>query len=667
MKWYGSEKIRNIGILGHGGTGKTSLTEAILFATGLTSRIGKVDEGTTVSDYLPEEIKRKISITSSLAPFYWNEYKINLIDTPGYNDFIGEVYSTLEAVDNSLLIVCAFSGAQVQTEIYWKLITEKNKPCTIFINKLDRDNVDFKQLIDNLNDKLDKRIMPIHLPIGSGNEFDGIIDVIGQKAYSFKNGKMIETSIPVELESKAKKHYDALVETVIENDDYLLEKYLEGEDITLLELKESIKKMIKEGSLFPVLIGSVLNNIGIDSLIEFMVEYLPSPLDMAEKNIDDEPLIALVFKTLADPYVGKVNFIRIKTGRLSSNSTVYNATVEEDEKVGNLLLMRGKKQEIIHEARAGDIVAINKLHSTLTGHNLCSKENYICEEIYFPLPTYQVAIIPKYKGDEDKVAIALTKLLEEDPSLKLERNPQTKETIISGLGEMHLEILAERLHTKFGVEILMNTPKVPYRETITKSIKAQGKHKKQSGGAGQYGDVWLVIEPYPDEHFFFKAEVFGGAVPKSYFPAVEKGIKEAMLEGILAKYPVTNISATLVDGSYHPVDSNEISFKIAAKQAFKKAMEKANPVLLEPIMNAQIIAPEQFMGDIIGDLNTKRAKILGMTTEKEQQMIEVNVPLQEMHNYTIDLRSITHGRGSFKISFSHYEIVPQKIAENIIK
>lgn len=667
MKTYSPDKIRNVGIVAHGGAGKTSLTEAMLFNAGLTNRLGKVDDGTTVTDYLPEEIKRKVTITSTLAPMEWNNTKINFVDTPGYADFIGEVKGTIRAVDNLLMVVCGVSGVEVQTEVIWDFANEKNMPRLVFINKLDRENSNFTKVVDELKDSFGTGIVPVQIPIGSEANFSGIVDLLELKAYEYNNGKPKEIPIPAELEDKVQEYRDGLMESAAEGDDELLMKYLEGEELTSEEIVTGFKKGIKEGKIYPVFCGSALNNIGIWNLLDSIVDFLPSPAELSDKDLLKDTPAALVFKTLADPYVGKLSFLRVFTGAFKTSDAIYNANKEKEEKVGHFLMVRGKNQENLSEVMAGDIVAVAKLQETQTGDTLCLKSKpQLLEGIEFPEPTLSVAISPKSRGDEDKVSNAVSRLLEEDPTLKVEKNLETKETILKGMGDLHLEIITERMKAKFGVEVEMRTPKVPYRETIRGTIKIQGKHKKQSGGAGQYGDVWLTLEPLPDTDFEFHETVFGGAVPKNYFPAVEKGVREAMQEGILAGYPVTNVKVTLVDGSYHPVDSNEMSFKIAGSLAFKKGMEKASPVLLEPIMNVEILVPEQFMGDIMGDINSKRGRIMGMEPKGKLQLIKAQVPLAEMYRYAVDLKSITQARGSFKMELSHYEDVPQKIAEEII-
>jgi len=668
LKTFATNKIKNVGIVAHGGAGKTSLTEALLYNTGYTSRLGKVDDGTTTTDYLPEEIKRKVTITSTLAPIEWKEHKLNLIDTPGYADFIGEVKGTLRVVDSILMVVCGVSGVEVQTEVIWDFAQEKQMPRIIFINKLDRENANFQKVVEELKETFGTGVVPIQIPIGAEAQFKGVVDVLRGKAYEFANGKMTEISIPTELEGQIAEYRDSLMEAAAEGDDELLMKYLEGEELTAEEIILGFKKGVKAGKVFPVLAGSALNNIGIPLLLDAIVDFLPSPAELSDKDLEKETPAALIFKTLSDPYVGKLSFFRVFTGKFTTNDSIYNANLGKEEKINNFLLVRGKNQETLNEVVAGDIAAVAKLQETLTGHTLCLKgKQVVLEGIDFPEPTLAVAISPKSRGDEDKVGNAVSRLLEEDPTLRLEKNTETKETILWGMGDLHLDIIVERMKTKFGVDVEMRTPKVPYRETIRKTVKVQGKHKKQSGGAGQYGDVWLNLEPLPDADFEFHEQIFGGAVPKNYFPAVEKGIREAMQEGVLAGYPVTNVKATLVDGSYHPVDSNEISFKIAGSLAFRKGMEQANPVLLEPIMNVEILVPEQFMGDIMGDLNSKRGRIMGMEPQGKMQLIKAQVPLAEMYRYAIDLKSITQARGSFKMQFSHYEEVPQKLAEEVIK
>jgi elongation factor G len=672
LKIYDTRFLRNIAVIGHGGSGKTSLVEAMLYNAGHTNRLGKVDEGNTVTDFAPEEIKRKISVNTTPAPCEWKDHKINLLDTPGYSDFFGEVIGALRVVDSVLVVVCAVSGVEVQTEIGWQEATKSNLPKIVFINKLDRENANFDNVLQQLRDTFGGNIIPVQIPIGSEAQFCGIVDVLTMKAFKYSpgEGKYQEEEVPEDLRETAEAAREALIEAAAEADDELLMKYLDGETLTEEEINLGLKKGFKERSFVPVLCGSALANIGIKHLLDFLVDVVPSPADLAEgKDLAQEPLAALVFKTMADPYVGKLNIFRVFSGVFKSDSVVYNANKEREEKIGQIFVMRGKQQEPVSEVKAGDIAAVAKLQVTSTGDTLCQKNNpVVLPGIEFPNPTLPVAIEPKSKGDEDKLSNALARILDEDPMLRLEKNTETRETILTGMGETHLDIVMERLHQKFGVEVVSRTPRVPYRETIRATVQSEGKYKKQTGGRGQYGHVWLTLEPLPDQDFVFEEKIFGGAVPKQYIPAVEKGLREALNEGVLAGYPVTGVKITLFDGSYHIVDSSELAFKIAASMAFKKGMEQASPVLLEPIMNVEVTVPEQFMGDIIGDLNGKRGRILGMEPkEGGLQVIKAQVPLAEMYRYAIDLKSITQGRGSFKMEFSHYEEVPPRLAEEIIE
>ncbi|CEP68636.1 Translation elongation factor EFG/EF2 [Moorella glycerini] len=673
MKVYPSTNIRNVGIVAHGGAGKTSLTEALLYNAGATKRLGRVDEGNTVTDYHPEEIKRKVTINTSLAFAEWQDHKINILDTPGYSDFFGDVVSALRVVDSVLVVVSAVAGVEVQTEVVWEEAEARHLPRLAYVNKMDRENANFQKAIESMRERLSGRIVPVQLPIGAAETFSGVIDILNQKAYTYDgNGNEKEGPVPAEYSGEVASLREALVEAAAEGDDELLMKYLEGEELTPDEVRLGLKKAIAEGKVVPVLCGSALKNMGVRPLLDYIVDYLPSPVDVAGKTaaeLEKESLAALVFKTLADPYVGRLSMFRVYSGVLKSDSTVYNANRESEEKIGQLFALQGKNQVAVTEMRPGDMGAIAKLQVTTTGDTLTSKASPVkLEGINFPEPTLPVAIRPKSKGDEDKLSNALARLLEEDPTLRLSKNTETRETILTGMGESHLDITLERLQRKFGVEVEMSTPRVPYRETIRASVnRVEGKHKKQTGGHGQYGHVFIDMAPLPDKEFEFTETIFGGAVPRQYIPAVEKGIREAMQEGILAGYPVTNIKVNLADGSYHTVDSSEMAFKIAAGIAFRKAVEQAKPVLLEPIMNVEIIVPEQFMGDIMGDLNGRRGRILGMEPQGKNQIIRAQVPLAEMYRYAIDLKSITQGRGHFKMDFAQYEEVPASIAEKIIQ
>lgn len=673
MKVYDSSRIHNIAVIGHGGAGKTSLVEAMLFDAGHTNRLGRVDEGTATTDFFPEEVKRKISVSTALAPCEWKDYKVNLLDTPGYADFFGEVKGALRVVDSALMVLCAVSGVQVQTDIGWRETETANLPKIAFINKMDRENANFDRVLQQMKEFFKKDIIPLQLPIGAEDNFSGVIDILKMKAYKYnpQDGTCQEQEIPGDMASVVESAHEAVIEAAAEGDDELLMKYLEGEELSDEEVNLGLKKAFQANNFVPVLCGSALNNIGIRHLLDFLVDVIPSPVDVTEKSLSEEPQSALVFKTLADPYVGKLNFFRVYGGSFKSDNAIYNATKEKEEKVGQLFTMRGKQQESLPEVKAGDLAVVAKLQVTETGDTICRKDNLVTlPGIEFPEPMLSVAIEPKSKGDEDKLGGAIGKLIEADPTLRIEKNAETKETILTGTGETHVDIVIERLHQKFGVEVTSKTPSVPYRETIRGTVQQEGKYKKQTGGRGQYGHVWLTLEPNqnPDEEFTFEEKVFGGAVPRQYFAAVEKGLRESIVEGILAGCPVIGVKATLYDGSYHPVDSSEMAFKIAASMAFKKGMEKADPVILEPIMNMEVTVPEQFMGDIMGDLNGKRGRIMGMEPQEGGiQVINAQVPLSEMQDYAIALKSITQGRGSFKMEFASYEEVPARLAEEIIE
>lgn len=671
MKVYDSSCIRNIAVIGHGGAGKTSLVEAMLFNAGHTNRLGRVDDGTATTDYFPEEIKRKISVSTALAPCEWKGCKINLLDTPGYADFFSEVKGALRVADSVLLVLCAVSGIEVQTEIGWREAEKANLPKIVFINKMDRENANFDRVLKQMKEFFKKNIIPFQLPIGSEDNFSGLVDILSMKAYKYnhKDGSYQEEEIPEDMTEAVESAREAVVEAAAEGDDELLMKYLDGEELSDDEIHTGLKNAFKANNFVPVLCGSALMNIGIRHSLDFLADIVPSPVDMAEKPLAEEPQSALVFKTLADPYVGKLSFFRVYGGSFKSDSVVFNANKGKEEKIGQIFTMRGKHQDALPKVKAGDIAVLSKLQETETGDTLCSKDNQVkLPGIEFPEPMLSIAIEPKSKGDEDKLSGALAKLIEADPTLRIEKNTETKETVLTGTGETHLDIVLERLQQKFGVEVTSKTPSIPYREAIRGTVQQEGKYKKQTGGRGQYGHVWITFEPNTEDEFAFEEKVFGGAVPRQYFPAVEKGLREAITEGVLAGYPVIGLKATLYDGSYHPVDSSEMAFKIAASMAFKKGMEKADPVLLEPIMNVEILVPEQFMGDIIGDLNGKRGRIMGMEPQEGgMQLIKAQVPLAEMQDYPIALKSITQGRGSFRMEFASYEEVPARLAEEIIE
>ncbi len=663
MKNYQTSQLRNLGVVAHGGAGKTSLVEAMLFNTGVINRLGRVEDGTTTSDFHPEEIKKQITIHTSLVPCEWKNIKLNFLDTPGFSDFISDVKGALRVVDGTLAVICAVAGVEVQTEIIWHLASDEELPKIIFVNKMDRENANFAKVLTEIKKTLPGNCVPLQIPIGAGESFSGYVDVITRQAFSFQaNGQVSETAVPADLTGFLADCREKLVEASAEMDDEALEKYLNGDELTEAEITNGLKAGIKAGKIIPLLCGSATKNFGVKQAMDFLAEFFPPPADKS-----GEPFSALVFKTLVDPFVGKMNFFRVFTGTLKADSPVFNVTKEKNEKVGQVLYLRGKNQEPTTQVPCGDIAVLVKLQDTGTNDTLCGKEK--CEKlkpIEFPVPTYSLAITPKSKGDEDKLGNAISRLLEEDPALRVEKNIETHQTLLTGMGELHLDITLDKLKRKFGVDVVMQEPRVPYRETVRSVVKVEGKHKKQTGGHGQYGHVWLRLEPLAEKDFEFDEEIFGGAVPKQYIPGVEKGVREAMQEGVLAGYPVTNVKVVLYDGSYHNVDSSELAFKIAAAQAFKKGALQAKPVMLEPIASVEVTVPESFMGDIISDFNTKRGRILGMEPSGRFTTIKAQVPLAEMYKYSIDLKSMTQGRGSFKMAFSHYEEVPAMLADKII-
>lgn len=671
MKEYPSSKIRNIAFVGHGGTGKTSLAEAMIFNTGALKRLGKVDDGNTVSDFQPEEIKKKITISSSVIPCEYRDHKINVLDTPGYADFYFEVIGALKVTDSILIMLSATAGVEVQTEIVWNDFP--SIPKIAYINKMDRENADYYKTLNELKEMFSDNIVPVQLPIGAEQNFKGVVDLLQMKALIMEpgSGKITVEDIPADMLDDANTYKEALIEAAAEADDDLLTKYLEGEELTNEEILAGIKAAAIGGTAVFVFCGAALLNIGVTPLMDFIVDCMASPeqsILASGKDIANDPFAAHVYKTIADPYIGRINMFRIISGKMKAESSVYNANKEKDERIAQLLIMTGKEQAQVAEMYPGDIGALAKLSVTTTGDTLTTKAKpVIIDPIVFPDPTLSVAIEPKSKKDEDKLSGALGRILEEDPTIVVEKNSETKQTIMKTMGDTHLEIILEKLAKKYGVEVVSKEMRIPYRETIRANVKVEGKHKKQSGGAGQYGHVWIEFEPYAEGEFIFAENVFGGSVPRQYFPAVEKGLLEAIEEGVLAGYPVTNIKATLYDGSYHAVDSSEIAFKMAAKIAFKKGMESARPALLEPIVNAEIEVPEQYMGDIIGDLNSKRGRVQGMEPAGSKQVIKAQVPLAEMARYTIDLKSMTQGRGKYRMEFSHYEEVPGQNTEKIIE
>jgi len=669
MKVYPTSKIRNIALVGHGGTGKTSLAEAMLYNTGVTSRLGKVDDGNTVADFLPEEVKKKITISTSLVPCEYRDHKINVLDTPGFADFYYEVIGAARVADMLGVVLSANAGVEVQTEIIWEDF--ENMPKLAFINRIDRENADFYKVLDEMKNTFSDNIVPVQLPIGAESSFKGLVDLVKMKAYTFEegSGKISEGEIPAEMMDDAEIYKEQLIEAAAEADDDLLTKYLEGEELSDEEILDGIKKAAASGSAVFVFCGSALKNIGIQPFMDFLIDCAAVPEDNPiYKEMDQDKLAIQVFKTIADPYIGRLNMFRVFTGTMKADNTYFNVSKEKDERIAQLLVMTGKEQSAVPELNAGDIAGLAKLSVTATGDVLCQKANPVeMKTIEFPQPTLNMAIEPKSKNDEDKLSGALQKLKEEDPTIIIEKNTETRQTILKAMGDTHVDIIIEKLKSKFGVDVISQDMKIPYRETIKAEVEAEGKHKKQSGGHGQYGHVKIRFEPMDEGEFEFKDKVFGGSVPRQYFPAVEKGLQEAMGDGVLAGYPVTRIRATLFDGSYHSVDSSEIAFKMAARLAFRNGMEGGKPVLLEPVMNVEILIPESFMGDIIGDLNSKRGRVLGMEPVGRKQLIKAQVPMGEMVRYTIDLKSMTQGRGKFSMEYSHYEEVPAQNADKIIE
>ena len=682
MKIYEAGRIRNIALLGHGGCGKTTLTEAAIYSAKLTNRMGRVEDGNTVSDFDKEEIARQISINTSVIPIEWQNYKINLLDTPGYFDFIGEVQSSAKVAGGLIILVDATSGIEVGTEKAWDYAMDKKKPTFIFVNKMDRENANLEKVLKELREKFGKKIAPFQIPLGEKETFEGNVNVVKMIARQYDGNTCKDIPIPTELSDQVQIMRDILLESVAESDEALLEKYFAGESFTEQEIQEGLRKGVLNGDIVPLVCGATSKNIGIHTLLDMLCDYSPSPADMPPKEGEcpetgsivqrtlepNEPFSAQVFKTIVDPYIGKISIFKVISGKLVPDTEVLNANKGEKEKISTMFLLRGKTQIEVNEVKAGDIAAVSKLHHTNTGDTLCAVDSPVLfSNIEFDPPQLFLAVEPKARGDEEKISSGLHKLAEEDPSFTFERNVETRQTLIKGQGELHIKVITSKLKNKFGVDVQLSDPKVPYRETIKSKSDVQGKHKKQSGGHGQYGDVKIRFEPAMGE-FEFAEEIFGGSVPKAYIPAVEKGLRECLEKGVLAGFPVTNIKAVLYDGSYHDVDSSEMAFKIAASQAFKKGVEMAKPVLLEPIVKVEVVIPEEYMGDIMGDLNKRRGRILGMEPKpKGQQLVIAEVPQAEMFKYAIDLRSMTQAKGYFNMEFSRYEEVPAMISDKVVE
>ncbi len=670
---YSTTNLRNIGIIGHSGSGKTSLVEAILYSTNTVDRLGTIEEGNTVSDYDTEEKKRRISISTTIQPCKWKDTKINLIDMPGYFDFVGEKIQGLKAADIAFIVLSATGSIHVGTEKSWNYTTKEKIPKVFYINKLDKENMDFQVTLDKLKERYGVSVVPVQYPIGKEQNFKGVINVISNKAIIFneKTHKVETKEVPDELLDKVNECKNMIVEAVAETDEKLLEKYFSEGTLSEKDIYEGLMAGTAKGEIVPVMCGSAIKAIGIETVLEDIAQWFPSPVEtkkieasegINKNNIEiscneKDPFSALVFKTIIDPFIGRLSLFKVMSGVLNEESSIYNSTKDKKEKVGKLYFLRGKQQIQTDRVISGDIGAASKLQYTSTGDTLCDlKRKIILKKIDFPKANMTMAALPKSKNDEDKMFYALDKLVEEDPTIYISRDLENAETLISGMGDIHLEVIANRVKNKFGTEIVLDLPKIPYRETIKSISKVQGKHKKQSGGHGQYGDVFIKFEPNKNGEFEFVNNIVGGVVPKQYIPAVEEGILECMKKGVLAEYPVIGIKATIYDGSYHSVDSSEMAFKIAASIAFKKGIKEAKPTLLEPIMRLEVISSEEYMGDIIGDINIKRGKILGMEQEANNlEKIIAEVPQAEIISYATDLRSITQGMGEFSLSFERYD------------
>jgi elongation factor G len=681
------ERMRNIGIAAHIDAGKTTTTERILYYTGRTHKLGEVHEGTAIMDWMEQEQERGITITSAATTCEWRDIQINIIDTPGHVDFTAEVERSLRVLDGAVAVFDAVAGVQPQSETVWRQADKYSVPRICFINKMDRVGADFEHSVETIVSRLKCKPVPIELPVGAEDQFKGVVDLVEMKAVLWHDetlGSQFDVvDIPADLQEKATEYREKMVEAVAEHDDHLFEKFIEGQPISNEELRAGIRKATIALKIFPVICGSAFKNKGVQTMLDAVVDYLPSPLDippveghaidhpeqiLTRNASDDEPFAALVFKIMTDPYVGQLAFFRVYSGTLKSGDSVYNVAKSRKERIGRLLRMHANKREEIQEIRAGDICAAVGLRTVSTGDTICDSDHpIVLESIEFPTPVIQLAVEPKTKADQEKMGLAIQKLAQEDPTFRVNTDPETGQTILSGMGELHLEIIVDRMMREFGVGANVGKPQVAYRETIRKSAEAEGRHIKQSGGRGQYGVVKLRIEPLAaGSGFEFVNEIFGGSVPKEYIGPVEVGIKEALEGGVLAGFPMSDVKVTLYDGSYHEVDSSEMAFKIAGSIGFKEAARKAKPVLLEPIMAVEVVVPEEYMGDVIGDLNSRRGRIEGMELRGTTQIIKASVPLSEMFGYATELRSRTQGRGSFTMHFGRYEEVPGGLAEEIV-
>ncbi len=679
------DKIRNIGIMAHIDAGKTTFTERVLFHTGITHKIGETHDGESQMDWMEQEKERGITITSAATTAHWKGYRLNIIDTPGHVDFTVEVQRSLRVLDGAICLLDANAGVEPQSETVWRQAAEYKVPRMFFANKMDKLGADFKFTLDSIKNRLNVNYKPIQWPIGSENEFNGIIDLVEMKAYHYDGGEKeepTEIEIPADLVDLVKEKRTELIEAAAEFDDALMEKYLEGQEVSVEEIKSAIRKGVLAAEFFPVMCGSALSNMGIKLALDAVVDYLPAPTDVPSIECfdpktgedvfrhpsDSEPFTALAFKIMADPFVGRLAFFRVYSGHLTSGSYVVNSTKGEKERIGRILQMHANNRKEISEVYCGEIAAAVGLKNTTTADTLCDEKNpVIMKGMEFPLPVIDEAIEPKSKADQEKLGVALQKLAEEDPTFKYKTDPETGQTVISGMGELHLEVLVRRMKDEFNVEANIGRPQVAYRETITQMGECEGKYIKQSGGRGQYGHVWVRFEPNPEKGYEFVDAIVGGVVPREYIPVTDKGLQEAMAGGILAGYPMVDVKATLFDGSYHDVDSSEMAFKIAASMALKEAKNKCKPVLLEPVMKVAVTVPDEYMGNVMGDLTSRRGRPLGQESRGNALQITAMVPLAEMFGYATSLRSNTQGRGNFVMELDHYEEVPKSIAEEIIK
>jgi elongation factor G len=680
MKNYATEQLRNVVLLGHGSSGKTSLAEAMLFTSGAINRMGQVEEGTTVADFDEEEIKRHISLNMALVPVEWKNHKLNVLDTPGYTDFVGDVKSAMRAADMAVIIVDAVAGVEVGTELVWSYVQEQNLPYVFVINKMDRENASFSRALNGLQETFDKNFVPLQIPIGEGENFSGVVDLVNMKAFVGSEKKGV--GVPAELTDQVEEARIEVIEAAAEADDELIMKYLEGEDLTAEEIQAGLRSVILDETAVPVLVAGATSAIGIQALLNALVDYSPSPIDRGpvtvigpdgeEEEIEPNelaPLAALAFKTTADPFVGKLTYLRVYGGLLESDSRVYNSRTEEEERLGQLYVMRGNEQLPVEHLRVGDIGAVAKLSDTITGDTLCDQGHVVqLPGVEFPAPLYAVAVSPTSKANQAKLGPTMTRICEEDPTLHWHQEASTRETILEGMGAAHVDIAVKRMENRFGVGVETRVPKVPFRETVTRTAADQYRHKKQTGGAGQFAEVHMRLEPLPrGSGFEWEWDVFGGAISRSFESSIQKGIRQVLEQGVLAGYPVVDVKAAVFDGKEHPVDSKDIAFQIAGREVFKRVMMEAGPVLLEPIYKIEVTVPDEYTGDIIGDLNTKRARVLGMGQEMGKSVITALAPLAEMQRYATDLRSLTQGRGIFSMEFDHYENMPSHLTQEIIE